>query len=213
MTWPYLHALINHFPIVLVVIGALAVLLAAMVERRAIWMYALSTLTLAGLTIYPAWWTGDRANHVVRKAWYVVPDSIHTHSAAADITLWIVGVTGALALISLITLARTREALSPAKGFRVLVGLGALVSFCAVGYTAYLCGKIVIESPILTSPTPPVISAPIQVPNSAPSTTVPLAAGIPPIIARTVATFSPVNMNGSAVGMRTRRKIAVWPAA
>ena len=168
MTWPYLHALINHFPIVLVVIGALAVLLAAMVERRAIWMYALSTLTLAGLTIYPAWWTGDRANHVVRKAWYVVPDSIHTHSAAADITLWIVGVTGALALISLITLARTREALSPAKGFRVLVGLGALVSFCSVGYTAYLGGKIVIESPILTSPTPPVIPAPIQAPNSAP---------------------------------------------
>ncbi len=180
MTWPYLHALINHFPIVLVVIGALAVLLAAMVERRAIWMYALSTLTLAGLTIYPAWWTGDRANHVVRKAWYVVPDSIHTHSAAADITLWIVGVTGALALISLITLARTREALSPAKGFRVLVGLGALVSFCAVGYTAYLGGKIVIESPILTSPTPPVIPAPIQAPNSAPSTTVPLVPGTNP---------------------------------
>lgn len=180
MTWPYLHALINHFPIVLVVIGALAVLLAAMVERRAIWMYALSTLTLAGLTIYPAWWTGDRANHVVRKAWYVVPDSIHTHSAAADITLWIVGVTGALALISLITLARTREALSPAKGFRVLVGLGALVSFCAVGYTAYLGGKIVIESPILTSPTPPVIPAPIQAPNSAPSTTVPLTPGTNP---------------------------------
>lgn len=191
MTWPYLHALINHFPIVLVVIGALAVLLAAMVERRAIWMYALSTLTLAGLTIYPAWWTGDRANHVVRKAWYVVPDSIHTHSAAADITLWIVGVTGALALISLITLARTREALSPAKGFRVLVGLGALVSFCAVGYTAYLGGKIVIESPILTSPTPPVIPASIQAPNSTPSTTVPLAPGTNPTSTTPAQTATP----------------------
>jgi hypothetical protein len=171
MTWPSLHALINHFPIVLAVIGGLAVLLAAMIERRAIWMYALCTLTLAGLTIYPAWWTGERANGVVRKAWYIAPDAIHSHSAAADITLWIVGVTGALALISLITLVRTREALSPAKGFRVLVGLGALASFCAVGYTGYLGGKVVIDSPILASPTPPVISVPASAPNSVSPTT------------------------------------------
>jgi hypothetical protein len=96
-------------------------------------------------------------------------------------------VTGALALISLITLARTREALSPAKGFRVLVGLGALVSFCAVGYTAYLGGKIVIESPILTSPTPPVI----QAPNSTPSTTVPLAPGTNPTSTTPAQTATP----------------------
>lgn len=172
MSWPYLHTLVNHFPIVLTVVGALAVLLAAMFERRAVWMYALSTLTLAGLTIYPALLTGDRAAGVVRKAWYIAPDVIHTHESAADITLWVVAVTGALALISLITLIRVREALSPAKGFRILVGLGALASICAVSYTGYLGGKIVVESPILASPTPPVITAPAPASNpiGAPST-------------------------------------------
>src|SRR5438046_499137 len=34
-----------------------------------------------------------------------------------------------------------------------------------------------------------------------------------PIIARTVATFSPVKMNGRADGMRTRRKMSTSPAA
>jgi uncharacterized membrane protein len=181
MSWAYLHTLINHFPIVLTVIGALAVLLAATVERRAIWVYALSTLVLAGVTIYPAWLTGGRAAGMVRKAWYIAPGAIHAHSSAADITVWVVGVTGLIALIALITLVRVREALSPAKGFRILVELGALLSICAVGYTGYLGGQIVVESPVLKSPTPPVIPAPAPTTNPAtqPSST-PSTQQLPP---------------------------------
>ena len=167
MSWPFLHTMINHFPIVLAAVGALAVLLAAMIQRRAIWVYALSTLTLAGATIYPAWASGSRAAKAVHKAWYIAPGVIHTHSAAADITLWIVGVTGLLALIALSTMIRTREAVSPARVLRVLVGLGALASICAVSYTGYLGGKIVVESSILESPTPPVITVPVPATNPA----------------------------------------------
>jgi len=179
MSWPYLHTLVNHFPIVLTVVGALAVLLAAMYVRRAIWMYALSTLTLAGLTIHPAWLSGDRAADAVRHAWYIEHGAIQTHTAAADVTLWIVGVTGFLALVALITMMRSREAVSPARALRVLVGLGAAVSICAVSYTGFLGGRIVVESPILLSPTPPVIGVPITPPGTvpAPSTQNPQAPG------------------------------------
>jgi hypothetical protein len=175
MSWPYLHTLVNHFPIVLTVVGALAVLLAAMYVRRAVWMYALSTLTLAGLTIYPAWVSGDRAADAVRNAWYIERGAIQTHSTAADVTLWIVGVTGFLALVALITMIRIRQPVSPALVFRVLVGLGAAVSICAVSYTGFLGGRIVVESPILASPTPPVITAPLPASDTlpAPSTLTP----------------------------------------
>jgi hypothetical protein len=158
MNWPYLHTLVNHFPIVLVVIGALAILLATIIEKRALWMYALATLTLAGITVYPAWLTGGRAADTVQHAWYIAPYAIHDHSQAAALTLWIVGATGLLALVSLITLLRAREALSPAKGFRILVGIGALASICSVAYTGYLGGQIVVESPILKNATPPAIT-------------------------------------------------------
>jgi uncharacterized membrane protein len=172
MSWASLHAVVNHFPIVLTVVGAIALLLATLHERRAIWIYALTSLTLAGVTIYPASMTGERAAAMVRRAWYIAPNSIRTHSAAADITVWVVAVTGVLALIALITLARTREATSPARGFRILVGLGALASICAVAYTGYLGGKVVIESPILQSPVPPVL-----VPTSPANNTLPVPAG------------------------------------
>jgi len=171
MSWQYLHTLVNHFPIVLTVIGALAVLAAAMVPRRATWVYALSTLTLAGVTIYPAWWSGGRARHAVQNAWYIERGAIQAHSAAADITLWIVGVLGLFALLALITMIRTREAVSPARALRVIVGLGALISVCAVSYTGYLGGKIVVESPILASPTPPVITVPVPSTTPAPPIT------------------------------------------
>ena len=180
MGWPSLHAIVNHFSIVLTVVGALAVLLAAIHERRGTWTYALVTLTLAGLTMYPASFTGEQAEHAVGKAWYIAPGAIDTHSAAADITLWIVLVTGVLALIALITLVRTPAATSPAKGFRVLVGLAAIVSVGAISYTGYLGGKVVIESPILQRSTPPVLTLPLTTPAGQPApSSSPLTPAIP----------------------------------
>lgn len=180
MTWPTLHAFINHFPIVLVIIGAIAVLLAAMIQRRTIWMYALSTLTLAGVFVYPAVWTGHHAARVVFKAWYIAPGAIRSHSQSADITLWVVGVTGLIALISLIAFMRASTAIVPAKGFRILVGLGALASLGAVSYTGYLGGKIVVDSPILANPVPPVLPATPQVPDSGVQMTIPATPGTSP---------------------------------
>jgi hypothetical protein len=49
MNWPYLHTIINHFPIILTVVGSAALVLAFLIGRRARWLYALATLTLAGL--------------------------------------------------------------------------------------------------------------------------------------------------------------------
>jgi uncharacterized membrane protein len=190
MSWPYLHTLVNHFPVVLTVIGALAVLVSAMAQRRAPWIYALVTLTLAGLTIYPAWVTGGRAAGMVHKAWYIAPGAIHSHSTAAYVTLWIVGATGLLALLALITMVRTREAVSPARAFRALVGLGALLSICAVSYTAYLGGQIVVESPILASPTPPVITVPL--PAGQPNPASPASPATQPQVGAPSGTAAPV---------------------
>jgi uncharacterized membrane protein len=175
MSWPYLHTLVNHFPIVLTVVGAIAVLVAAMAQRRATWIYALFTLMLAGLTIYPAWLTGGRAGGAVRNAWYIEHGAVHTHASAAYVTLWIVGATGLLALLALITMVRTREAVSPARALRVLIGLGSLISICAVSYTGFLGGQIVVESPILASPTPPVITVPLPATTMPPTTIPPTA--------------------------------------
>jgi len=37
-TWPYIHLLINHFPVVLSVVGLGAAVLAVIVGRRGVWL-------------------------------------------------------------------------------------------------------------------------------------------------------------------------------
>ncbi|HEV2642979.1 MAG TPA: hypothetical protein VGT98_09740 [Candidatus Elarobacter sp.] len=170
MSWPYLHTVINHIPIVLVVVGALAIFLGLLVQLRGIWLYGLTSLTLAGLGIYPAWITGDRAAHAVKTAWYVAPGVIQRHADAAGVAVWIVGGAAFIALIALFTMARLREAVSPARWLRWLVGLAALADLGAVSYTGYLGGKVVVESPILMSPTPPAARPVLPQPSPAPAT-------------------------------------------
>ena len=38
MNWPYIHTLINHFPIILTVVGCAVLLLALLTNRRAVWL-------------------------------------------------------------------------------------------------------------------------------------------------------------------------------
>lgn len=88
MNWPYIHTLINHFPIVLTVVGTAVLLLALIVRRRAVFVYALATLTLAGLAIYPTYFTGDQAADALRHTWYVVQSMVDEHDQAAGFALF-----------------------------------------------------------------------------------------------------------------------------
>lgn len=159
LNWPYLHTLINHFPIVLTVIGALAAFLALVYSRRGLWLYALGTLTLAGLSVYPAWLSGDKAAEVVHGAWYIPTGSVRQHAQAADVTMWILLAMGLVSLIGWASIVRARDAFAPARWVRIAVAVIAVVGLGAVAYTGYRGGQIVVESPILASPAPPVLPA------------------------------------------------------
>lgn len=171
--WPYLHTLINHFPIVLTIVGTLALLLALVYPRRGLWLYTLGTLTLAGITVYPAWLSGDRAADVVHKAWYIQAGAIHQHAQAADITMWLILALGLASLVAWASIVRAREAFAPARWLRTTVAVLAVVGLVAVSYTGYRGGQIVVDSPILASPTPPVLAPTLGTPAVPPITTQP----------------------------------------
>lgn len=149
MNWPYLHTLINHFPIILIVMAATAAVVALFSGRRSIWLYALATLTLAGLSSFPAFFSGDKASDVMRNKWYVVPEMIHEHEEAAEVALWILliaGVIGAYAWWRQVR--RDRDTLLP-RWLRLIVVVAALAGAGTVAFAAYDGGKIVHESPKL----------------------------------------------------------------
>lgn len=140
MDWVRLHLLLNHFPIILIVAGGIAVLAAVFSRRQAIWRYAHVTVLLAGLTAPAAFWTGNKAEEAVEDEWYVEEDQVEEHEEAglvALVTLLAAGATAAIAWW------RPGPALSAVF---LLVTLGAAG---VTGYTALEGGEIVHDSPAL----------------------------------------------------------------
>lgn len=199
MSWPALHAILNHFPIVLVVIGAIALLIAVLRPRRGAWLYALTSLTLAGVSVYPAWQSGDEAADFVRRAWYIAPGAVNRHATSADITLWVLLALGLVSLIAWLSIARAPNAISPAGWLRTILALLTIVALGSVAVTGYLGGKVVVESPILMNPLPP-LAVPLDtthgaLPSAAPTTpqtqTVPQATVPQPAVPQTTTPATP----------------------
>ena len=157
MNWPYVHTLVNHFPIILMVVGSAVAVLALITGRRGVWLYAVATLTLAGLSIWPTDFTGDQAADVMRKAWYVVPAAITEHDEAATYALIFTLLVGAVAAYAWWRMLRRERDGLPPKWLRIVVLVVALFDLTVVTRTAYLGGKIVHESPKLLVTPPGVV--------------------------------------------------------
>jgi len=152
MNWPYIHILINHFPIVLTVGGSAVLLLALIVRQRVVWLYAVATLTLAGLSIYPVFFTGDRAADAVEHTWYIVRTMVEEHDASAGWALPIVLLTGAASAYAWWRMVRREVTGLPPVWLRAVVSVLAVFGLSVVIRTAYLGGKIVHDSPKLANP-------------------------------------------------------------
>jgi uncharacterized membrane protein len=148
LTWPYVHLLLNHFPVVLSVSALVVTLLAFALERRGLWLTAMGALTAAGIFIYPVHFTGDKADHALRDPWFIRPGAIEAHDNAARIAMIVILLVGAFAAYSWWrALKRPADRLPIWMKGGVLIG--ALAAVGTVTYTAYLGGKIIHESPVL----------------------------------------------------------------
>lgn len=165
----YLHLLINHVPVILAPLGFLVVLLALITKRRAVWLYALATLTLAGISAYPVMATGDAAGDFLKAhVAHVDREAIESHEESGDTVMWVLIVGGLIAAYGWLRLGRQREAALPIW----LIGL-VLVSagFSTVGVTvtALKGGDIMHKEEHIApaSDTSKVITAPQAIPAPA----------------------------------------------
>jgi hypothetical protein len=152
VNWPYIHTLVNHFPIILSVVGTAVLILALIVRHRGVFLYALATLTLAGLSVYPAFFTGDEAADAQRHTWYIVQSTIREHDAAAGFALWALLITGAVSAYAWWPMLKREPLVLPPVWLRAVVTVIAVWSLSVVVRTAYLGGKIVHDSPRLATP-------------------------------------------------------------
>jgi uncharacterized membrane protein len=177
------HILINHFPVILTVVGAAVAVLALFISKRGVWLYATATLFLAGVSVIPTFLTGDPAADEMRDTWYVTRQAIRAHDDAAGFALWgliIMGLIAAYAwwrawrreTVIVAGAVHTDAGDVPAKALvrsssglpvwlRALVVFSALFGCALVYRTAALGGDILHRSTVLEqTPRPASVPAP-----------------------------------------------------
>ena len=166
MNWAYVHLLINHVPVILAPLGFAVAILALITRRRAVWLYALASLTLAGISAYPVMATGDEASHIVRRAIPNVDrDAIEEHEESGDTAMWFLLASGVVAAYAWWRLGRRIEDRLP-TWLVALVLLTGAASTVEVTIASLKGGEIIHkEGHVAPSSLPP---AAIRAPGSAP---------------------------------------------
>ncbi|HEY3114879.1 MAG TPA: DUF2231 domain-containing protein [Gemmatimonadaceae bacterium] len=154
LDWPYAHLVINHFPVVLSISALVVTILALLLGRRGLWLTAMGALIAAGISVYPVYFTGNKADHALNDPWYIHQGVIDSHDDAATWAVWVILVVGVFAAYSLWRSLKRPTDLIPGW-MRAGVVIGSLAAASTVARTAYLGGKIIHDAPILQLKQPP----------------------------------------------------------
>jgi len=164
-----IHLTINHLPVVLSMMGAAAAVLAFVLRRRPVFLYAIVTLVLAGASSWPALRSGHEAAELLEDRWYVdEPQARVHHDTAERAHLLMVGT----ALIAVVGWWLTLRAPREARPHMLLSGALLVASVCsatAVGWTSWQGGFIVSRNVRLTGSLAPAATParPAAAPDSA----------------------------------------------
>lgn len=150
-----LHLMINHFPVILSTVGAAAAFVAVVTRRRAVLLFTLSTLTLAGASAYPAFWSGGAAEEQLQDRWYIDRDRAHEHEQSAEAATWALIVTGVVAAAAWWMTLRTVREVKPGLGILATVLVLSLASAVAMAKTSWEGGFVSIKNPVLANSAPP----------------------------------------------------------
>ncbi len=139
MNWPHIHLMINHFPVIGLILCIL--LLGAALIRRSeeLKQVALGAFVLIALTAVPVYLTGQAASDTVKKLPGVVESMVDTHEDVASYALVMVLILGAVALAGLIFF---RHSTKIPIWFMAIILAAALAAAALIGLTANLGGQI-----------------------------------------------------------------------
>ena len=101
MDFPHLHLLLNHLPIIGTLIGVGLFVISFLVKTEDLWRSSLVVFVLMALLTIPTFITGVGAHEKMVNDPSVSNALIQRHEGAAELAVWFMEITGALAVIGL----------------------------------------------------------------------------------------------------------------
>lgn len=139
MNWAYLHVILNHFPIVGVIIGTLLLMAGMVFRNEGIKISGLGTIVFAAIMGGIVDLTGDPAKDSVKGLTDFVPSLISKHEDIASVAMFILIPAGLLAAVSLYSLWKKEKSV---RFLLILTLVFSLVSCAAMGYVGRTGGQI-----------------------------------------------------------------------
>jgi len=101
MNWAYLHVVINHFPIVGVIIGTILLATGMIFKSQGVKISGLGTIVFASLMAIVAYMSGDPASDAIKSIAGIGATLISRHENIATVGMYLMAPTGLLAASSL----------------------------------------------------------------------------------------------------------------
>jgi hypothetical protein len=135
----HLHLLLNHVAIMGTIFSTLIFVYALFRKNESVKNVGLAGFVLSALVAIPVFLTGEPAEEAVEHLPGVLESLIHDHEEAAELAIWFVEATGALALLGLL-FRKMRFFSGPL--FSILLVLVSLAASFSIGYTGYIGGQV-----------------------------------------------------------------------
>ena len=139
MDFPHLHLLLNHFPIIGTMVGAGLFLTSLFVSTEDVRLSSLIIFVVVALLAIPAFITGVGAQEKIVADTSISNDRIQRHEGAAELAIWFMEVTGAVAVIALWQCVRR---VTPAPGITLAILVFSLLTIALMARTGNTGGEI-----------------------------------------------------------------------
>jgi len=139
MNWAYMHIVINHFPIVGVIIGTLILIAGMGFKNEGIKISGLGTIVFAALMAVIADLTGDPAKAAVKGMPGIAGSLINRHEDMASVALFLIIPAGLMAALTLYSIWKKERSI---RFLSIITLVLSLVSCAAMGYVGRTGGQI-----------------------------------------------------------------------
>lgn len=139
MNQTHIHLLLNHFPIIGTLIGSCLLLWGIIKKNDHIKSLSALLLACMALVAIPVFLTGEPAEESVEHLGGVKEQVIKLHEEAAEIAIWLMGITGIISLTAMLLAFKKHR---QANIVFMLTFILSAVCFASMARTGYLGGQI-----------------------------------------------------------------------
>ncbi|MFZ1369404.1 MAG: hypothetical protein WAR78_03425 [Ferruginibacter sp.] len=139
MNQTHIHLLLNHFPVIGTLIGSCLLLWGIIKKNGHTKSIAAFLLAVMALIAIPVFLTGEPAEESVEGIAGVSENMISLHEEAAEIAIWLMGITGIISLAALFMAWKKHKQANIAF---LVAFIFSAVCFASMARTGYLGGQI-----------------------------------------------------------------------